>query len=169
MEPDPDLETAVLRFSVDAMLVKLARYLRVIGYDAVWDLESSLATCIERADAEGRVFITRNHNLGHQQPLPQRYLIIHEDDPVEQLQRVMIEYGIDPKTRLFSRCICCNVELVEIETSAELATRVPERVLRTYRRFFTCPRCDTVFWKGTHVRNTCRKLGLPDASECRET
>lgn len=166
MGPDPHVKTEAMRFSVDAMLVKLARYLRVIGHDAVWDFESSLATSIERADHENRVFLTRNHNVGHQYPLPRRWLLIRADDPVEQLRHVIREYGIDPEERLFSRCICCNVELVEIVKSPELAARVAERVFHSYRRFFTCPRCDTVFWKGTHVRNTCRKLGLPDVSEC---
>jgi uncharacterized protein with PIN domain len=153
------------RFEIDAMLVKLGRYLRCLGYDAEWDLSSSLATRIERADAQGRVFVTRNHNLGHQQPMPGRALFVEDDDPVEQLWRVIQALGIDPVRHLFTRCIRCNVELAEIAKNAELAARVPGATFAAYRRFYTCPRCGTIFWKGSHVRNTCRKLRLPDVAE----
>jgi uncharacterized protein len=154
-----------VRFAVDAMLVKLGRYLRCLGYDAEWDLGRSLATRIERADAEERVFLTRNHNLGHQQPMPARALFVDADEPVEQLWRVIEELRLDPERRLFTRCIRCNVELLEIEKTEELAARVPPVTFAAYRRFYACPRCGTVFWKGSHVRNTCRKLRLPDAAE----
>ena len=155
---------AEVRFEVDAMLVKLAHYLRVLGCDAEYDLEASLATRIERADAQGRVFLTRNHRIRHQEREPARMLLLGSEDPVEQLCEVIAATGVDPQARLFSRCIRCNVALEDVEKDAVVA-RVPERVFETYRRFYSCPRCGTTFWKGSHVRNTCRKLGLPDASE----
>jgi uncharacterized protein with PIN domain len=155
----------ILWAEVDAMLVKLGRYLRCLGYDAEWDPERSLATRIERADAQGRVFLTRNHNIGHQVAAPRRMLFLADDDPVEQLWRVITELGLDPEPRLFTRCIRCNVVLVEIEKSPAVAARVPASTFASYAHFYTCPSCGTVFWKGTHVRNTCRKLRLPDAAE----
>lgn len=150
------------------MLVKLAHYLRVLGIDAACDLGASLATRIDRADAEGRVFLTRNHRIRHQEREPKRMFLVASEDAVEQIREVVGEFEIDPQTRLFSRCIRCNVELAPIEKDEALAKRVPERVFATYRRFWTCPSCATVFWKGSHVRNTCTKLGLPDASEALE-
>ena len=153
------------RFEVDAMLVKLAHYLRVLGIDAAYDLGASLATRIDRADAEGRVFLTRNHRIGHQEREPKRIHLVGPEDPVEQLREVVAKFRIDPQARLFTRCIRCNVELAPLPRDASLAARVPERVLASYRQFWTCPGCRTVFWKGSHVRNTCAKLGLPDASE----
>ncbi len=154
-----------LRFEVDAMLVKLAHYLRVLGYDAEYDLDASLATRMERADAQGRVFLTRSRRIGHQERAPERLLVLESQDPVEQVREVASALGIDLAERLFSRCIRCNVALVEIAKDETVAARVPEGVFAKYRRFWTCPGCGTVFWKGSHVRNTCRKLGLPDASE----
>ena len=156
---------AELRFEADAMLVKLAHYLRVLGCDAACDAGASLATRIERADAQGRVFLTRSHRIGPQQRPPARMLVVESEDPVEQLREVTSAFGIDPCTHLFSRCIRCNVALVEIARDDAVAARVPQGVFATYRRFWTCPACRTVFWKGSHVSNTCRKLGLPDAAE----
>ena len=153
------------RFAIDAMLVKLGRYLRCLGYDAEWWIDASLATRIERADAEGRVLLTRNQNIGPQQPTPERLLFVRGDDPVDQLWQVVGELGLERERYLFTRCIRCNVPLAEIDKSAEVAARVPANTFATYRRFYTCPSCGTIFWKGSHVRNTCRKLRLPDAAE----
>lgn len=164
-ERDRGASVPELRFAVDAMLVKLGRYLRCLGYDSEWDLGLSLATRIERADAQNRVFLTRNHNIGHQLASPQRILFLADDDPVEQLWHVIGELRLDPQRYLFTRCILCNVQLVDIEKNAAVEARVPANTFASYARFFTCPSCGTIFWKGTHVRNTCRKLRLPDASE----
>jgi uncharacterized protein with PIN domain len=154
-----------VRFEVDAMLVKLAHYLRVLGLDATYDLEASLATRIDRADAEGRVLLTRNHRIGHQEREPRKMIVVKSEDPVEQLREVVAACALVPEERLFSRCIRCNVDLDEVSKDPSIAACVPERVFAKYGRFWTCPKCGTVFWKGSHVRNTCRKLGLPDASE----
>ena len=154
-----------LRFEVDAMLVKLAHYLRVIGSDAECRPEVSLATRIDRADAEDRVFLTRSRQIGHQERRPKQMLVLEPEDAVEQLHAVAAAFALDPAAELFSRCIRCNVELAAIAKDEALVARVPPRVLEAYRTFWTCPKCGTVFWKGSHVRNTCRKLRLPDASE----
>jgi uncharacterized protein with PIN domain len=158
-------EPAATRFEVDSMLVKLGRYLRCLGYDAEWDPERSLATRIERADAQSRVFLTRNHNVGHHVPEPARVLHVESDDAVLQLWEVVCALDLDPYERLFTRCIRCNLPLVEIEKTSAIEARVPSRTFACYARFYTCPRCATIFWKGSHVRNTCTKLGLRDVSE----
>jgi len=65
------------------------------------------------------------------------------------------------QTGLFSRCIRCNVELGAVKDKQAVAERVHPNVLSRHERFFACPRCGTIFWHGSHVANTCRKLGLP--------
>lgn len=155
----------MLRFECDAMLVKLARYLRCLGYDATWDLEAPLARRIDRADREGRVFLTRSRRLEHQEQLPHRLVVLASEDPVEQVRELVASVGLDPEAQLFTRCIRCNVELGVLVKDDALRVRVHAATFASYERFFGCPSCGTVFWKGSHVRNTCRKLGLRDASE----
>lgn len=151
------------RFAVDRMLEKLGSYLRCLGFDAAFEAGCSTATLIERADGEGRVFLTRNRHLAHHRPLPDRSLVLRSDHPVEQLGEVRAAFGLGEE-RLFSRCIRCNQPLDEARRE-EVRSRVSEVVFRRYETFFRCPSCGTVFWKGSHVQNTCRKLGLADASE----
>jgi uncharacterized protein len=168
LSADPSSTGAVdTRFEVDAMLVKLARYLRCLGYDATWDLDGPLARAIDRADREERVFLTRSRHLEHQQRTPHRLVVLKSDDPVEQVREVAAATGIDLESHAFTRCIRCNVPLAPTAKDDSVRARVHAATFASYDRFFECPSCRTVFWKGSHVRNTCRKLRIADVSESR--
>ena len=148
------------RFLVDHMLIKLGKYLRIVGLDADYRAGVGTHGLIRRANDEQRVFLTRNTRLADQVPRPERVLVLGENDPVEQLWAVLRAFSIDPHARLFSRCVRCNVELDEVADLAAEAERIPPRVRERHERFWRCPCCATVFWRGTHVANTRRKLGL---------
>ena len=153
------------RFMVDHMLVKLGKYLRVLGYDATWDPRLRTHELILRANREARVFVTRNTRLPDQYPPVDRLVTVRATDPVEQLREVSAELGCAFQPQLFSACIRCNVPLVPVPDKSAICDRVHPNVYARYEHFFRCPSCGTVFWKGSHVRNTCRKLGVEDASE----
>lgn len=143
------------------MLAKLGAYLRIVGLDAAPPSPEPTLDRLRRAQREGRVFLTRNRRLVHQGPLGARAYQVSATDPVRQLHQVLEAFGIDPTERLFTRCIRCNVELEPARNPEEVEDRVPPLVRGRYTRFWTCSSCGTVFWRGSHVRNTCRKLGLP--------
>lgn len=140
------------------MAVRLGKYLRCLGYDAAWDPGAGTRELARRAAEEGRVLLTRNTREDAFRP-PPRWLRLESEDPVEQLREVEAELSIDTRSRLFTRCIRCNVELEEVEREAVI-DQVPDSVRERRRRFWTCPRCRTLFWWGTHVTRTCRKLGI---------
>jgi len=142
------------------MVLKLGKYLRILGYDASWDTDVRTHELILRANREERVFLTRNTRLDEQYPEPDHVIVLEATDPVLQLRAVVDELGLDPEARMFARCVRCNVELEELDALDEHASEVPERVRERYDRFWRCPACGTVFWRGTHVDNTRRKLGL---------
>lgn len=148
------------RFMVDHMLIRLGKYLRIIGCDAAWDLQIRTHELILRSNAEGRIFLTRNTHIAEQYPHAIRMLILHETDPVKQFQIVVAEFQLDPQVRLFSKCIRCNVVLEKVGNKESIRALVHPNVYARFADFFTCPKCHTVFWKGTHVANTCRKLSL---------
>lgn len=152
-----------IRFMVDHMLIKLGKYLRIIGYDAAWDSQVRTHALIARANAENRVFLTRNTHIAEQYPHPAKLFVLKETDPVKQFQIVVAEFRLDPHERLFSKCIRCNVFLEKVGDKEKIRLKVHPNVYARFNSFFTCPQCGTVFWKGTHVANTCRKLGLHEA------
>jgi uncharacterized protein len=154
---------ADIRFMVDHMVIKLGKYLRILGYDAAWDPALRTHELILRANAEARVFVTRNKHLPYQYPAPARVLVLPSTDPAEQLRQVVARFALDPRGLLFTKCIRCNVLLEPVADKREIEARVHPNVFARFEQFFRCPSCGTVFWKGSHVRNTCRKLGLEEA------
>jgi uncharacterized protein with PIN domain len=148
------------RFAVDHMLIKLGKYLRILGCDAVWDTSIRTHALIKRANREKRMFLTSNTHLDAQYPMPDSLLRIVSTDPVRQLAEVIEGTGLSPTGGLFSKCIKCNVPLAPVADKQTIEGRVHPNVYARYDTFYTCPGCGTVFWKGAHVRNTCRKLGI---------
>ena len=153
------------KFAVDQMVIKLGKYLRILGYDAVWDSSLRTHELILWANREQRILVTRNTRLDSEYPRVARRLQLTVTDPVEQLRIVLQQLDLARRIHPFSRCIRCNVCLAPVTNSSDIRDRVHPNVYSRYHNFFTCPSCHTVFWKGTHVRNTSRKLGIPDTSE----
>ena len=150
-----------IRFEVDHMLIKLGKYLRILGYDAEWNLELRTHELILKANREGRVFLTRNLHLAEQYPPADRAMVIEQEDPAEQMHAVAARFELDTQCALFTKCIRCNVMLEPVADKAQVRSAVHPNVAEQHDRFYRCPGCGTVFWHGSHVRNTCRKLGLP--------
>lgn len=154
------MATVPERFVLDHMLIKLGKYLRILGYDAVWDRAIRTHALIARANAEQRVFLTRNTHIAEQYPHPQKLLVLRATDPGQQLRTVVQAFQLDPAAGLFTKCIRCNVFLEKVNDKEKIRPKVHPNVFARFADFFTCPQCGTVFWQGSHVANTCRKLGL---------
>ena len=148
------------RFMADHMVIKLGKYLRILGYDAVWDRTHRTHELIEAANRDGRWFLTRNARLPAEYPAPARLVLLKSENPVEQLRELHALRPLDFSSRRFTRCIRCNVDLDPMADKAAVRDLVHPNVWQRYEQFSRCPECGTVFWKGSHVRNTCRKLGL---------
>jgi len=149
-----------IRFMVDHMLIKLGKYLRILGYDAAWDKNVRTHELILRGNLEGRTFLTRNTSLRDQYPEANQVLIVTSIDPVKQLYEVIRSKGLDLHSGLFSKCIRCNVLLDKVSDKKEIESAVHPNVYTRNEEFFKCPVCGTVFWHGSHVTNTCNKLGI---------
>ncbi|MFO7870698.1 MAG: Mut7-C RNAse domain-containing protein [Kiritimatiellia bacterium] len=147
-------------FMVDHMVVKLGKYLRILGCDAEWDTAVRTHELVVRANEDGRAFLTRNTRLGVEYPMPDSVLVLHSDNAVDQFREVIQWAGLDTERYLFSRCIKCNMRLEKVKCKDCIRDRVHPNVYKRFQGFFSCPQCGTVFWKGSHVANTRRKLGI---------
>jgi hypothetical protein len=146
------------RFVVDAMLGRLARWLRLLGHDTLYDPaadDRELARC---AAATGRVLLTRDRGLLARR-IVTRGMLVEHDDLGGQLRQVAAACGLtlDP-ARCFTRCPACNTETVDAPRET-VAGRVPPFVLRTQERFRACPGCGRVYWAGTHREAALWRLG----------
>lgn len=144
-----------VRLLADGMLGRLARWLRLLGYDTAYENHADDLELARRARAEGRILLTRDRALAARKGL--RALLIESEDVQEQVRQVVEMLGPPPNPAL-SRCSVCNTPL-EPAAPHQVADRVPPYVLQTQERFGVCPKCGRVYWAGTHLEHMRRYLG----------
>ncbi|GAB2804059.1 hypothetical protein GCM10027040_35600 [Halomonas shantousis] len=137
------------RFLADEMLGRLARWLRVLGFDTVYGVTCDDHGLVELADAEVRTLLTRDrHLVAYLRPA--RSLLITCDAPLAQLREVIETCRLTPPARLFTRCLVCNT-LVREASAEEIAAFVPQRARSLPGTVTRCPGCGRVYWPGSHA------------------
>jgi len=143
-------------FLVTKELGKLAKWLRIIGFDAKYTPASEKNQIVVCSLRENRIILTRNKSIGARQGI--RVVHIGYDDLMRQLRQVLDELRLKPDSNLFfMRCVLCNEPLREVKKETVKA-EVPEYVFNTQEEFVRCDRCNRVYWKGTHWGNVQRCL-----------
>jgi len=145
-----------MKFLVDRMLGKLAKWLRMLGYDTLYHQGEDLHQLIHLARQEGRVILTRNTKLIPKRQ-EDRILRVREDDPTLQLRDLILKGYISLDEKLFSRCLLCNTLLDEIQ-KGEVEGKVPDFIFHQQKEFFRCPQCGRIYWKGSHQENMQKKV-----------
>ena len=139
------------------MLGKLARWLRVLGYDTIYRIDIEDDNLVALALRERRIVITRDTRITARKYMP-RYVLVRSDDHKEQLHEVIAALGLTPDRALFfSRCLLCNTRIEPIDKK-EIASQVPPYVYNAQQHFFYCPQCNKAYWQGTHTDNIRRIL-----------
>lgn len=137
-----------LRFVLDGHLGRLAAYLRALGFDTAYDRHADDEQLALRSRAEQRVLLTRDIGLLKRSIVRDGYWL-RSTRPAEQLRELDARYALARRARPFSRCLRDNALLVEVDKSAVLA-RLPPRTRQVYQRFYECPECHRLFWRGSH-------------------
>jgi len=143
-----------IAFLVDGMLGRLAKWLRILGYDTAYFPDLDDNELVRLARAEGRILLTRDRELARRRGL---HSILIEDDQLEaQVRQVLRELGLSEE-RPFSRCPVCNALLRRVEKES-VRDKVPPYVFQTQEQFSLCPQCGRIYWKGTHWQRMREKL-----------
>lgn len=138
-----------ISFAADRMLGRLAKWLRILGYDVIYGEHLSGRGLIRAARANGRLILTRDRSLRRKQPPP--FLFIESNDYVEQLRQVLRVYDLSPGDRLFTRCLICNSQL-EPRSKQAVEKLVPPYVFASQERFSWCGCCQKIYWPATHYQ-----------------
>ena len=128
------------------MLGTLAKWLRIMGYDTLFDPDLNDHQLVRQARADDRVLLTRDRELARRRGV--RTLLLASEQLDDQLRQVLADLDLEPG-QSFSRCPVCNESLVDLDREAAQA-RVPTYVAQTHKTFKVCPTCQRVYWRGTH-------------------
>ncbi|MEM0004246.1 MAG: Mut7-C RNAse domain-containing protein [Desulfurococcaceae archaeon] len=139
------------RFIVDTMLGTVARWLRILGYDTVYDRNYEDWQIIRRAELEKRIIVTRDRGL-HNKAIKHglKSIILWEDSMPDRLAHIALVTGIKLSIDFNkTRCPEDNALLVKADKE-KVKDKVPAGVYRVHNDFWECPRCGKVYWIGSH-------------------
>ncbi len=145
-----------LRFACDAMLGRLARWLRFAGFDVSFDPSLPDLPLAGRARAEGRWLLTCDRRLAA--VAGPRVVLLRRAGVAAQIRelRERLPLAAEP-ARFLTRCSRCNGTLEEVAREA-VRDRVPPYVAAHATRFMACTRCGWLYWPGTHAGRIARQL-----------
>lgn len=146
-----------VRFIADVHLGKLARYLRLCGFDTLYDPGCSDSEIISVAKNEGRIILTRDKGILRTGLVTHGYWI-RSQDPVIQLGEVTRHFDLGRKISLFSRCSICNSTLTPV-AKKDIEDRLLPATAMFYNEFKICSGCKKLYWQGSHAEKLAGLIG----------
>lgn len=151
IEPVERLRPAPLReprFVADVNVGKLARYLRLLGFDVNWSATADDETLARVSTDDQRILLTRDRALLARKVITHG-LYVHAVDPVEQVVEVVRRLDLGCRLAPFTRCLRCNHPVVDVP-KAEVVDQLEPLTRRYYDDFRRCTGCGRIFWAGSH-------------------
>ena len=147
------------KFVVDVNVGRLATWLRVMGYDALFPSHADDNDPVRIALRENRIIVTRDVGLTERRLVTTgrlKVVLVQRDDVRGQIRQLIDSLGLDSQ-REFSRCIPCNEPILELSKES-VKGQVPPYVFDSQNEFMECPLCARIYWRGTHWANMHREL-----------
>lgn len=149
-----------MKFIADNNVGKLAKWLRVIGYDTLFFDEKDDGKLIKIAVKEDRTILTRDTQIMERRLVASgklKAILIKQDDPKAQLQEVVAKLNLDYHSNPFSLCLECNQPLMP-KSREEVRDLVPPYVFKTQDHYMECLVCHRIYWQGTHWQRMSKEL-----------
>ncbi len=137
-----------VKFVCDVHLGKLSHYLRLLGFDTLYDKEFLDAEIIRISLEEKRIVLTRDLGILKQKQVKHGYFI-RETDPTKQVKEVLRRFDLKEKIMPFTRCLECNDQLRPVK-KAEITDELLPETKKVFHTFMQCPSCKRVYWEGSH-------------------
>lgn len=140
----------VTRFILDVHLGKLARYLRLLGFDTFYDNQYVDQEIIAIAQKEKRIILTRDIGLLKNKKVTHGYWL-RATQPKQQIKEIIHRFDLRHQFQPFTRCLECNGKIVAVDAAnALLDVKIPTRVREMQNQFYQCENCKRWYWEGTH-------------------
>jgi uncharacterized protein with PIN domain len=149
-----------IRFIVDINAGKLAKWLRIMGYNALLFRDKDDGDMVRIALKEKRTILTKDTGILKRRLITSgtlKAILVEGEDPELQIQQIVNELGLDYHYSPFSLCLECNERLLE-KSRDEVQGIVPPHVYKTFKYYMQCPVCRRIYWRGTHWEAMQEKL-----------
>ena len=149
-----------LKFIVDNNVGKLAKWLRIMGYDTLFFNGSNDSRMVAIALAEERVILTRDTQIMKRRVVTSgrlKAILIQNDEPEQQMHQVIDSLHLDWRSKPFTICLECNQPLIE-KSKQQVKDLVPPYVFQTQNQYMECPKCHRIYWRGTHWQAMTEKM-----------
>ena len=148
------------KFIVDTNVGRLARWLRMMGYDALFINDIDDQGLVSIGLKERRAVVTKDTQIMERRVVTSgklKALLVRGDDTKAQLRQVVKAMNLNPESRQFTLCLECNQPLVS-RKKEEVKDLVPPYVFQTQSKYVQCPSCHRIYWQGTHWQRMKRDL-----------
>lgn len=144
------------RFVLDVHLGKLAKYLRMMGFDCDYSIDRNDDELARICTDEKRILLTRDRNLLKRGNIT-RALCIHSTVSEQQAAEVIARLDLAGSIRAFSRCMNCNGPVIELDP-ADIPFDAPEGVKKWCNEYYRCGNCLRLYWKGSHADRMSERI-----------
>ncbi len=147
------------RFLVDGMLGKLTRFMRILGFDTLYFKDANDDELLTISKKDKRILITRDQEL-YQRAIKMgiNSILITETNIERQLSQIMVKLNLTLDLDLLeTRCPICNSKLEQVSKN-KIKDLIPEKVLHAHEEFWICPKCNKIYWMGSHWKSINRTL-----------
>lgn len=143
-------------FIVDVNVGRLAKLLRIGGFDTLYNPHWEDREIAEKARDQERVLLTRDRELLKRNAVI-RGRLVRSPAPWDQFGEVISFYGLEGTIELFSRCPRCN-KLLEPVEKEDIIDRLEPLTRIMYDSFTMCPCCGQIYWRGSHHSRIREKM-----------
>ena len=144
------------RFILDVHLGKLARYLRMLGFDTAYKRDQDSVTIIDLSLQQQRVILTRDLGILKQSRVTHGYWLRH-GEPRQQLQEVLLALDLFGQLQPFTRCMDCNGRIHPVDKTV-IRGQISLNIFQRFREFWQCLDCMKIYWRGSHYEGMLRQV-----------
>jgi len=145
-----------LRFILDVHLGKLAKYLRMLGFDTYYNNHYGDEEIAWLAQNNNRILLTRDIGLLKRRNVAKGYWL-RSQHPKVQLEEILVHFDLFNNIHPLTRCMKCNGEIQSINKEKIYRQLLPD-TLKYFNRFYQCKNCGKIYWKGSHFNKMMKYI-----------
>jgi uncharacterized protein with PIN domain len=136
------------KFILDVNLGKLAAYLRMLGFDTIYDNRYTDQFIIQLAKQGKRIILTKDIGLLKNRKVTHGYWV-RSQEPKKQVKEIIDRFNLESNINTFTRCIKCNGIIKQIKKDF-IINQIPDNTKKFYHNFYQCTECKKIYWQGSH-------------------